>query len=114
MCNYDRIFETVNKMKALFKPSNALQEAIGRIVVIADAAHSLGATYRCRVGGEVADFTSFSFHAVKNLTTAEGGAVTWRSIPGFDNEEIYRQFMLLILHGQPKDALAKMKLAAWV
>lgn len=113
MCNYNRIFEAVNKMKALFRPSNALQEAIGRIVVIADAAHSLGATYRGRVSGEVADFTSFSFHAVKNLTTAEGGAVTWRSIPGFDDEEIYRQFMLLILHGQSKDALAKMKLGAW-
>lgn len=113
MCDYDKIFEAVNRKKALFRPSNELQEAIGRIVVIADAAHSLGATYKGRVSGEVADFTSFSFHAVKNLTTAEGGAITWRSIPSYGDEEIYRQFMILILHGQSKDALAKMKLGAW-
>jgi len=113
MCDYDKIFKAVNKKKHLFRPSNKLQESIGRIVVIADAAHSLGATYKGRVSGEVADFTSFSFHAVKNLTTAEGGAVTWRPITGFDDEEIYKQFMLLILHGQSKDALAKTKLGAW-
>ncbi|WP_298202076.1 DegT/DnrJ/EryC1/StrS family aminotransferase, partial [Desulfosporosinus sp.] len=113
MCDYDRILKAVNKKKAQFRPSNKLQEALGRVVIIADAAHSLGATYKGRVSGEVADFTSFSFHAVKNLTTAEGGAVTWRPIPGFDDEEIYKQFMLLILHGQSKDALAKTKLGAW-
>lgn len=113
MCDYDRIFEAVYKKNALFRPSNELQEAIGRIVVIADAAHSFGAAYKCRASGEVADFTSFSFHAVKNVTTAEGGAITWRSIPNFDDEEIYKEFMLLILHGQSKDALAKTKLGAW-
>ncbi|MFZ3132524.1 MAG: DegT/DnrJ/EryC1/StrS family aminotransferase [Desulfosporosinus sp.] len=113
MCDYDRIFEALNKKKDLFRPSNTIQEAIGRIVVIADAAHSLGATYKGRVSGEVADFTSFSFHAVKNLTTAEGGAVTWRPSPDLDDEEIYSQFMLLILHGQSKDALAKTKLGDW-
>jgi dTDP-4-amino-4,6-dideoxygalactose transaminase len=113
MCDYDRIFEAVNKKKALFKPKNKMQEAIGRIAVISDAAHSLGAMHLGGISGEVADFTSFSFHAVKNLTTAEGGALTWRTIPNIDDEEIYRQFMLLILHGQNKDALAKTKLGAW-
>ena len=113
MCDYDKIFEVVNKKKHLFNPSNELQEAIGRVIVLADAAHSLGATYKGKRSGEVADFTCFSFHAVKNLTTAEGGAVTWNDIPGIDNEYIYRQFMLLSLHGQSKDALAKTKLGAW-
>jgi dTDP-4-amino-4,6-dideoxygalactose transaminase len=113
MCDYDRIFEAVESKKHLFNPTNDLQKAFGRVVVIADAAHSIGATYKGKMSGEVADFTSFSFHAVKNLTTAEGGMVTWRDIDGFDNEEIYKQYMLLSLHGQSKDALAKTKLGAW-
>jgi dTDP-4-amino-4,6-dideoxygalactose transaminase len=113
MCDYDKIFEIVDRKKNLFSPSNKLQKAIGRVVVLADAAHSFGATYKGKKSGEVADFTCFSFHAVKNLTTAEGGAVTWRDIHGIDNEEIYKQFMLLSLHGQSKDALAKTKLGAW-
>jgi dTDP-4-amino-4,6-dideoxygalactose transaminase len=113
MCDYDRVFEVVNRKKDLFKPSNEIQKAIGRVAVIADGAHSFGATYKGKRSGEVADFTCFSFHAVKNLTTAEGGAVTWRDIPGIDNEEVYRQFMLLSLHGQSKDALAKTKAGAW-
>lgn len=113
MCDYDKIFEAVESKKHLFNPSNNLQKAFGRVVVVADAAHSIGATYKGKMSGEVADFTSFSFHAVKNLTTAEGGMVTWRDIDGFDNEEIYKQYMLLSLHGQSKDALAKTKLGAW-
>lgn len=113
MCDYDKIYEAIESKKDLFNPSNDLQRAFGRVIVVADAAHSLGATYKGKMSGEVADFTSFSFHAVKNLTTAEGGAVTWREIEGFDNEEIYKQFMLLSLHGQSKDALAKTKLGAW-
>lgn len=113
MCDYDRIFEAVNLKKDIFRPSNEIQKAFGRVIVIADAAHSFGARYKDKVSGEVADFTSFSFHAVKNLTTAEGGAVTWRHIEGFDDEEIYKRFMLLTLHGQNKDALAKTKLGSW-
>lgn len=113
MCDYDRIFEAVESKKQLFNPSNELQKAFSRVVVVADAAHSIGATYKGKMSGEVADFTSFSFHAVKNLTTAEGGMVTWRDIDGFDNEEIYKQYMLLSLHGQSEDALAKTKLGAW-
>lgn len=113
MCDYDRIFDTVESKKELFNPTNDLQKAFGRVVVIADAAHSIGATYKGKMSGDVADFTSFSFHAVKNLTTAEGGMVTWKDIDGFDNEEIYKQYMLLSLHGQSKDALAKTKLGAW-
>lgn len=107
MCDYNRIFEAVNNKKHLFVPASDLQQAIGRITVIADAAHSFGASYNGRKSGEVADFTCFSFHAVKNLTTCEGGAVTWNSIAGVPDEEIYRHFMLLSLHGQSKDALAK-------
>lgn len=113
MCDYDKIFQVVNKKKELFKPSNDMQRAIGRVVVLADGAHSFGAKYKERMSGEVADFTSFSFHAVKNLTTAEGGAVTWTDIEGIDNENIYKEYMLLSLHGQSKDALAKTKLGAW-
>lgn len=109
MCNYNRVFEAVNSKKGLFKPANELQKAIGRIVVIADAAHSFGALYN----GEVADFRCFSFHAVKNITTAEGGAVTWRNFPGVDDDEIYKEYMQLTLHGQSKDALAKTKAGAW-
>jgi dTDP-4-amino-4,6-dideoxygalactose transaminase len=113
MCDYDRILEVVNSKRSLFKPKNEIQNAIGRVAIIADAAHSFGATYKDKKNGEVADFTSFSFHAVKNITTAEGGALTWRPINGFDDEELYKQFILLILHGQSKDAFAKTKLGAW-
>lgn len=113
MSDYDKIFEIVNAKKQLFHADNAYQAALGRILVLADSAHGFGASYKGKMSGSVADFTSFSFHAVKNLTTAEGGAVAWRTIPGLDNEEIYKQFMLLSLHGQSKDALAKTKLGAW-
>lgn len=113
MCDYEKIFKAVESKKNLFNPSNDLQKAFGRVVVVADAAHSIGATYKGKMSGEVADFTSFSFHAVKNLTTAEGGMVTWKDIDGFDNEEIYKQYMLLSIHGQSKDALAKTKPGAW-
>src|SRR5690606_5381565 len=98
MCDYDKILDIVESKKHLFKGKNKLQEAFGRIVIMADAAHSFGASYKGRKSGEVADFTSFSFHAVKNLTTAEGGAVTWREISGISDEEIYKQYMLLTLH----------------
>ena len=113
MCDYDRIFEVVEARKDLFHPSNQLQKAFGRIIVMADAAHAFGAERKGKMCGEVADFTSFSFHAVKNLTTAEGGAVVWRDIPEIDNEWIYHQYQLLSLHGQTKDALNKTKLGAW-
>ncbi|WP_342399965.1 DegT/DnrJ/EryC1/StrS family aminotransferase [Weizmannia sp. FSL W8-0676] len=113
MCDYDRIFEIVKNNRHLFRPSNTIQEAIGHVIVLADAAHSFGATYKGKKSGEVADFSFFSFHAVKNFTTAEGGAVTWRDIPGIDNEKLYNQFMLLSLHGQSKDALAKTQLGSW-
>ncbi len=113
MCDYDKIFGIVERKKALFKPNNDLQKLYGRVVVAADAAHSFGATYRGKRSGSVADFTSFSFHAVKNLTTAEGGALTWKHVDGLDNEALYREFMLWSLHGQSKDALAKTKLGAW-
>lgn len=113
VCHYDRIFEAVNNKQHLFKPSNEIQKAIGRVVVMSDAAHALGATRDGKMCGEIADFTSFSFHAVKNFTTAEGGALTWRNIQGIGNEDIYKQFMLLSLHGQSKDALAKTQMGAW-
>jgi dTDP-4-amino-4,6-dideoxygalactose transaminase len=113
MCDYDRIFEIVDRNKEKFFAFNSIQEAIGHVIIIADAAHSFGAIYKGRKSGEVADFTCFSFHAVKNLTTAEGGAVTWKDIKGIDNEDIYRQFMLLSLHGQSKDALTKSKKGSW-
>ena len=113
VCNYDKIFEIVNAKKALFVAANPIQKAFGRVVVLADAAHAFGAQRHGCMCGEIADFTSFSFHAVKNLTTAEGGALTWRNIPGIDNEWMYKQFMLLSLHGQNKDALAKTQLGSW-
>ncbi|MBC8156903.1 DegT/DnrJ/EryC1/StrS family aminotransferase [Armatimonadetes bacterium] len=113
MCDYDKIYEAIESNKHRMKPSNNLQEAFGRVIIVADAAHSIGATYKDKMSGEVADFTAFSFHAVKNITTAEGGAVTWRDIGGLDLEEIYKQYMLLSLHGQSKDALAKTKLGSW-
>ncbi|MGL4731411.1 MAG: DegT/DnrJ/EryC1/StrS family aminotransferase [Clostridium sp.] len=112
-CDYDEIFEVVNSKKDLFKSSNEIQKSIGRVTVIADGAHSFGASYKGRMSGSIADFTSFSFHAVKNLTTAEGGAVTWKSIDGIDDEEIYKKYNCLSLHGQTKDALAKTKIGSW-
>lgn len=113
-CDYKKIFEIVEKKKRLFTPTNnEIQKAIGRVIVMADGAHSFGAMYNGIPVGAVADFTNFSFHAVKNLTTAEGGAVVWKDIPGVDNEKLYHQYMLLSLHGQSKDALAKTKLGAW-
>ena len=112
-CDYDRIYSIVESKKSIFKPSNKLQEAIGRIAICADTAHAFGAELKgCKIGS-VADFSSFSFHAVKNLTTAEGGALTWRTIAGIDDEWIYHQLQLLSLHGQSKDALAKTQLGAW-
>ena len=113
VCDYDKVFAAVESKRHLFRPANDLQRAFGRVVVLADAAHAFGAQRKGKMCGEIADFTSFSFHAVKNLTTAEGGAVTWRNIEGVDNEWIYKQFQLLSLHGQNKDALAKTQLGAW-
>ena len=114
VCNYDRIFSIVEKKKDIFVPSdNKIQKALGRVAVVTDAAHALGARRHGKMCGEIADFTAFSFHAVKNFTTAEGGAVVWRDIEGIDNEEIYKNYMLLSLHGQSKDALAKTQLGAW-
>ena len=112
-CNYDKIFEVVNSKKHLFVANNPIQKALGRIAVMADTAHAFGAKIGDKMIGSVADFSSFSFHAVKNLTTAEGGALTWRTIPGIDDGEIYKMLQLLSLHGQSKDALAKTKLGAW-
>ena len=113
MCDYDRVFAAVESKRELFRPANDIQKAFGRVVVLADAAHAFGARWHDRMCGEVADFTSFSFHAVKNLTTAEGGAITWRPIEGVDDEWLYKQYQLLSLHGQSKDALAKTQLGAW-
>lgn len=113
MCDYDRVFAAVESRRELFRPANEIQRAFGRVVVLADAAHAFGARWHDRMCGEVADFTSFSFHAVKNLTTAEGGAITWRPIEGIDDEWLYKQYQLLSLHGQNKDALAKTQLGAW-
>lgn len=113
IADYDKIFNAVESKKHLFNPSNDVQSLFGRCVVIADAAHAFGAMRHGMMCGEIADFTSFSFHAVKNLTTAEGGALTWRSREGLDNDEIYKKLQLLSLHGQNKDALAKTKLGGW-
>lgn len=113
MCNYDRIYDIVNRKRKLFSAKNEIQSAFGRIIIVADGAHAFGASYHQQRCGSVADFTSFSFHAVKNLTTAEGGAVTWRKIEGIEDETLYHQYQLLSLHGQSKDAFAKMKLGAW-
>lgn len=112
-CDYDRIFSIVKDKEKMFRPANEIQRAIGRIIVMADAAHAFGAAWHDKPVGSIADFSNFSFHAVKNFTTAEGGAVTWRDIPGVDNETIYHQYQLLSLHGQSKDALAKTQLGAW-
>jgi len=112
-CNYARLFQIVENKKSLFKPKNKLQEAMGRVSINADTAHAFGARWRNMYVGNIADFSSFSFHAVKNLTTAEGGALTWRTIEGISDEEIYHQLQLFSLHGQSKDALAKTQLGAW-
>lgn len=113
ICDYDAIFRAVESKRSLFRPANDIQKAFGRVIVMADAAHAFGAKRHGKMCGDIADFTSFSFHAVKNLTTAEGGALTWRDVPGIDNEWLYKQFQLLSLHGQSKDALAKTQLGAW-
>ena len=112
-CDYDRLFEIVERKKGLFRPANDIQRALGRIAICADAAHAFGASWHGQMVGSIADFSSFSFHAVKNFTTAEGGALSWRTIPGIDNEALYHQVQLLSLHGQSKDALAKTQLGAW-
>lgn len=111
--NYERLFEIADRKKTIFQPANKIQRQLGRIAILADGAHAFGAQQKGKRCGEIADFTSFSFHTVKNLTTAEGGALVWRDIQGVDNEELYKQFMLLSLHGQSKDALAKTQLGAW-
>lgn len=112
-CDYERIFSIVERKKKLFQPKTDLQAAIGRVAVLADTAHAFGASWHGKPVGSIADFSCFSFHAVKNLTTAEGGAVTWKSINGFDDESIYNQYQLFSLHGQSKDALAKTQLGSW-
>lgn len=112
-CDYDSILAAVESKRHLFRPANDIQKAIGRVAVVADAAHAFGAKRNGQMVGSIADFTSFSFHAVKNFTTAEGGALTWRSADGIDNERLYKEFQLLSLHGQSKDALAKTQLGAW-
>lgn len=113
VCDYERIFKIVEDKRDLFSAANDMQRVFGRVVVLADAAHAFGAMRHGLMCGEIADFTSFSFHAVKNFTTAEGGALTWRSVDGIDNDRLYRDFQLLSLHGQSKDALAKTQLGAW-
>ena len=112
-CDYQRIYDIVERKRSLFRPATDLQRALGRIAICADTAHAFGATWRGKMVGSIADFSAFSFHAVKNLTTAEGGALTWRTIPGVDNDELYHRVQLLSLHGQSKDALAKTQLGAW-
>lgn len=112
-CDYDKIFEVVNAKKPLFKANSEYQEKLGRIAVVADGAHALGSVYKGVKVGAVADFTTFSFHAVKNFTTAEGGSVTWKENSNFDNEELYKEFQIYSLHGQTKDALAKTKAGSW-
>jgi len=113
MCNYNRIYEIIKSKQNLFCPQNKIQEIFNRIIILADAAHAFGSSLDGRMCGEVADFTSFSFHAVKNLTTGEGGAIVWRSIPGIKDEWLYQQYMLLSLHGQSKDALTKTQAGSW-
>ena len=113
LCDYNKIFEIIEDKKDLFKPDNEIQEVFNRIIVLADCAHGFGATKNGKKAGNIADFTCFSFHAVKNLTTAEGGAVTWRNHEGLDNEKLYKQFQILSLHGQTKDALEKTQKGSW-
>ncbi|WP_314989918.1 DegT/DnrJ/EryC1/StrS aminotransferase family protein [uncultured Gemella sp.] len=112
-CDYDKIFEVVESKKHLFKANSEYQEKLGRVAVVADGAHALGSTYKGKKIGSVADFTTFSFHAVKNFTTAEGGSVTWKENENFDNEELYKEYQIYSLHGQTKDALAKTKAGSW-
>ena len=112
-CDYDALESALVAAHDRFKPANDRQAVIGRIAIVADGAHALGATRRGKRAGEIADLTTFSFHAVKNFTTAEGGASAWRTLPGLDDEELYHRYQLLSLHGQSKDALAKTKLGAW-
>ena len=112
-CDYERLMQIVVSKRHIFQPANDIQQAIGRVAICADAAHAFGASRKGEMVGSIADFTAFSFHAVKNLTTAEGGALTWRSIPGISDDELYRMVQLFSLHGQSKDALAKTKLGAW-
>lgn len=112
-CDYDRIYSIVEKKKHLFKPNNEIQNALGRVVIMSDSAHAFGAVWEGRKTGSIADFSNFSFHAVKNFTTAEGGAVTWKTIDGISDEKIYHMYQLLSLHGQSKDALAKSQKGAW-
>ena len=112
-CDYDRIFEIVERKKNIFKPSNKLQETIGRVAIVEDAAHAVGASRKGKMIGSIADFTNFSFHAVKNFTTAEGGAMTWKHIDGIDDAELYHQIQLYSLHGQSKDALKKNQPGMW-
>ncbi len=112
-CDYDRIFAALERKRGCFRPAGQLQTALGRVAVLADTAHALGAVWKGRQAGSIADFSAFSFHAVKNLTTAEGGALTWNEIPGIDSNDLYKQLQLLSLHGQSKDALAKVQLGAW-
>lgn len=112
-CDYDRIFDIAQRKKGLFTPQNDIQEKLGRVAVMADTAHAFGAEFHGKMIGSVADFSSFSFHAVKNFTTAEGGALTWRTVDGISNDDIYKRIQLLSLHGQSKDALAKTQLGAW-
>lgn len=113
VADYDKVFAAVESKKDLFRPTNKIQKAYGRCVIIADAAHAFGAMWHGKMCGEIADFTSFSFHAVKNLTTAEGGALTWCAHDGVDDTEVYKKLQLLSLHGQNKDALAKTKVGGW-
>lgn len=113
VCDYDRLFEIAEHKKNLFHANSDIQKALGRVAIMADTAHSFGANRNGLMAGTIADFSSFSFHAVKNFTTAEGGALTWRTIDGIDNAEIYKKLQLFSLHGQSKDALAKTKLGSW-
>ena len=112
-CNHERLLQIVEKKRSIYQPANDIQQALGRIAICADAAHAFGAEWQGKKVGAIADFTAFSFHAVKNLTTAEGGALTWKNIPGISDDELYRMVQLFSLHGQSKDALAKTKLGAW-
>ncbi len=113
VCDYDRIFSIVEGKRSMFHPANDIQKAYSRIIVMADGAHAFGASRHGKMCGEIADFTAFSFHAVKNFTTAEGGAATWRSHEGVDDEKLYKQFQLFTLHGQNKSALAKTSSGNW-
>ena len=113
LCDYDRIFEIAEAKKKLFKPNNEIQKLYNRVLIVSDCAHGIGAQQKGKMAGQLADFTTFSFHAVKNLTTAEGGAVVWKNKDGLDNEAIYKQYQLLSLHGQTKDALHKNGLGNW-